>query len=433
MKIGLLGLGLVDWGGGKDMLRQFLAALTTVARSRGLEITVLLPDSTPGWPKDLDATSLARGLLRAGAVRLAKRVRWALQDRRAGARKLDELILDLGLSATGPIRLRACRDLPGLRAACISLRLDALVACQQNLGMDFPIPWCGYLPDVQHCRLPHMFSQAEIEQRDAQFAAMLAEADAMLATSRAVADDLNEFFGVPRQCSVLPMAWMPVDRPSQEAARGAAAQYGIGGPYFIICNQFWRHKDHETAFRAFAAVRNSAAGAGLALVCTGDTGDYRHKDHFPRMSALLEELGIAPHVRILGRIPKSDQFALLSGAAALIQPSLFEGTRGGLAVADALALARPCIVSDIAVNREIDEPGVRFFRVGDHDDLARQMHEILVDPPRTRDPSELPRVCEERLRALGESLIGAATAAVAARRTRVDVEPSALGAPAHAS
>ena len=29
-------------------------------------------------------------------------------------------------------------------------------------------------------------------------------------------------------------------------------QYGISKPYFIICNQFWIHKDHGTAFKAFA-------------------------------------------------------------------------------------------------------------------------------------------------------------------------------------
>jgi len=419
MKIGLLGFGLVDWGGGRDMLRQFMAALTAVERSHRLEIAVLLPDTTPEWPADLDAASLAAGLVRPGALQLAKRVRWALQARKEGTRELDGLVRELGLSAPGSIRYRACHGLPGLRKACTSLRLDALVACVPHLGADFPVPWCGYLPDVQHRRLPHMFEQGEVERRDGHFAATLSNADAMIATSLAVADDLEQFFGGHPHCAVLPMAWLPVVQPGRPAAVRAAARFGIEGPYFIICNQFWRHKDHETAFRAFAAIRHSATGQGVTLVCTGDKGDYRHQDHFARMSALLDELAIKQHVRILGRIPKEDQLALLSAAVALVQPSLFEGTRGGLAVADALALARPCVVSDIAVNRELDEPGVCFFKVGDHDDLAQKMRAVLADPPQTRDPVEQQRVCAERLRALGERLVDAATAAVAARRTRV--------------
>ena len=278
-----------------------------------------------------------------------------------------------------------------------------------------------------------MFVQSEIEQRNGHFAATLADADAMVATSRAVADDLDEFFGGHPLCSVLPMAWLPVVQPSLTATARASARFDVKSPYFMICNQFWRHKDHETAFRAFTAIRQSAAGQGVTLVCTGDTSDYRHQDHFSRMSALLHELSIEPNVRILGRIPKADQLALLSGAVALIQPSLFEGTRGGLAVADALALARPCVVSNISVNRELDEPGVCFFKVGDADDLAQKMLAILVDPPQTRDPSEQQRVCTERLRVLGVSLVDAARSAVTARRTRVSLPAAALGALDHAS
>ena len=47
MKIGWLGFGLAHWGGGRDMLRQSIAALKVVERSHGFEITVLLP--APVW------------------------------------------------------------------------------------------------------------------------------------------------------------------------------------------------------------------------------------------------------------------------------------------------------------------------------------------------------------------------------------------------
>jgi glycosyltransferase involved in cell wall biosynthesis len=418
MKLGLLGFGLVEWGGGKDMLRQFMAALAAVQKSRALDVTVLLPDATPEWPQDLRVASLITGLPRPGALRQLKRVRWALQERSTARRRLEATVHELRTAVPGRFSYRICRDFAGLRATCTSLQLDALLACVPDLGAGFPVPWCGYLPDVQHRRLPHMFSPAEIKQRDAHFSGTLANADAMLATSRAVAHDLGEFFGEPRHCTVLPMAWLPLVPPDAADAHRVAARYGITGRYFIVCNQFWRHKDHETAFRAFAAISRSSEGKGLTLVCTGDTGDYRHKDHFTRMTALLGELEIAPQVHILGRIPKEDQLALLHGAVALIQPSLFEGTRGGLAVADALALARPCIVSDIPVNRELDEPGVWFFQVGNEQDLFRQMRAMLADAPATRERVEQQRVCAERMHALGESLVSAATAARAARKAK---------------
>ena len=47
MGIGLLGYGPSDWDSGRDMLRQFIAALTVVDRSHRLEISVLLPPGAP--------------------------------------------------------------------------------------------------------------------------------------------------------------------------------------------------------------------------------------------------------------------------------------------------------------------------------------------------------------------------------------------------
>ena len=52
MKIGRLGFGLADWGGGRDMLRQCIAELTTVEASCGLENTVLLQDTASEWQVD---------------------------------------------------------------------------------------------------------------------------------------------------------------------------------------------------------------------------------------------------------------------------------------------------------------------------------------------------------------------------------------------
>ena len=54
--------------------------------------------------------------------------------------------------------------------------------------------------------------------------------------------------------------------------------YKIELLYFLISNQFWRHKDHETAFKAFAKYR--ANGGNAILVCTGGIDDYRSPGYF---------------------------------------------------------------------------------------------------------------------------------------------------------
>ena len=113
-------------------------------------------------------------------------------------------------------------------------------------------------------------------------------------------------------------------------------RYRAKGRYFIICNQFWIHKNHALAFKAFEAI--STDYPDVNLICTGATYDYRSETHFSELQRFLKQRGLASRVRCLGVIPKRHQVELVKGATALIQPSLFEGGPGGLSVYDAVAL-----------------------------------------------------------------------------------------------
>jgi glycosyltransferase involved in cell wall biosynthesis len=147
-------------------------------------------------------------------------------------------------------------------------------------------------------------------------------------------------------------------------------------------------------------------------VCTGDTSDFRDMNHFPLLTAMAGQLGIAPRLHVLGLVPKREQIALLRGARALIQPTLSEGGPGGGAAYDAVSLGVPALLSDIPVNREIHDRGVQFFRVGDAGDLASKMRDALDQPVLARpDPAALIALGRERRAACGQVLLRAIAAA----------------------
>ncbi len=99
----------------------------------------------------------------------------------------------------------------------------------------------------------------------------------------------------------------------------------------------------------------------------------------------------------------------MRGSVALIQPTMFEGGPGGGAVYDAVAMGVPCVVSDIPVNLEIDEPDVHFFNSRDSASLRQVMSQIYAEfntrvPP---TPADLLAKGRERRRACGDVLLEA--------------------------
>lgn len=240
----------------------------------------------------------------------------------------------------------------------------------------------GYIYDFQHIDRPDLFTAEEAEGRSIVFSELAERSDAMFCTSEFVADGMVQLLDVPRhQILVLPFmahadaAWFETD------IADAQRKYRLPDRYLIICNHFWVHKDHSTALRAFATLVASGEYPDLHLVMTGDTDDFRDTGHFARLQVMMQDLGIADRCHVLGLIPKLDQIALLRGATAMLQPTRYEGSPGGMSTFQATALGVPVLLSDIAVNREAQACTIQHFRTGDADDLARLLHATLRDPP----------------------------------------------------
>jgi hypothetical protein len=305
----------------------------------------------------------------------------------------------------------------GLAKAAAELSLDAVY---MTMRLPSPRPHCaliGYVPDYQHRHLPHLFTGKELKLRDKVSSKLIAESDAMVMNARAAAQDMCRFTTGPLPLlHALPFApnlnpdWLR-DRPELIAA------YEITGPYFIVCNQFWIHKDHRTAFRAMAEIAKRRPD--VTLICTGSTSDYRDSTYFGKLGADTAKLGLGSRLRFLGHIPKRDQIELLKRAVALIQPTLFEGGPGGGSTYEAVALGQRVLLSDIPVNQEADDGDIRFFPQGNHIALAALMLAALDEAPTLINPAEMIAKSEERLRRYGECVWASIRGAIASRNNRL--------------
>lgn len=396
MKIGVLGHYFVEWTGGFDFLRMTLDSLLAEADD-SVEIHLLLPLRGPRL-----------------SVRLfARRVR-ALLFKRGPNYPSSEAVLAACGELDKRIRLAVIdRGTTPLASYCRRHGIDVLLPSTYELPPSIKGPWIAYVGDFQHKHLPHFFTAKERESRDAHFAHILNVAPAIIVNSRTVAEEATEFYpGHTSRIFAMPFsADVPRVQPSEPLE--TLRKYGITGTFFMVCNQFWFHKDHATAFRAFAALCQEHPD--LTLVCTGEPSDPRDPEHVTRLLQLAQTLGIADKLKILGVIPKADQLGLLKACAAVVQPTLSEGGPGGGVVFDAVGLGVRSVVSDLRVNLELDEPTVRFFKAGDAASLTGQMRNILSEPAPLIPRDLLMSEGRQRRKACGTVLFEAIHHAMGAR------------------
>jgi glycosyltransferase involved in cell wall biosynthesis len=232
----------------------------------------------------------------------------------------------------------------------------------------------AWIPDLQHCFLPEFFSRLVRAARDKSFPALLRDPNRhVVLSSRCALDDAARAYGTPSaKTHILHFTTVPLPSWFQDPAP-FVAKYNLPPIYFIICNQFWIHKDHFTAFAAVAKLKSQ--GLRVDLVCTGPTQDNRHPEFFPKLKSEIKALGIEQQVHILGMIPREDQICLIRASQAVLQPSQFEGW--STVIEDARSVGKPVIASDFPVHLEQNVPGSSFFHLGDADACARAIGNFI--------------------------------------------------------
>lgn len=242
-------------------------------------------------------------------------------------------------------------------------------ACQT---LFHPYKTLHWIPDLQHKHLPHLFEELELKQRDEVFATMLYRRRFVLVSSHATEEDIRRFYPNP---TAKIYVWPFVSGVTAETASGTDPRiaHKLSEKFLFAPNQFWIHKDHYTLFRALKILADK--GIDIPVICTGAPGDARKLTHFAELKEFVEKNGLNRLVRYLGIVDLTTLTDLFRYAAAVVQPSLFEGW--STVVEDAKSLGRPIFLTDLAVHEEqaaAPNP-FYFFKRAAPEDLARQLEQ----------------------------------------------------------
>ncbi len=151
-------------------------------------------------------------------------------------------------------------------------------------------------------------------------------------------------------------------------------KFNITKPYFIVCNQFWPHKNHMQVLTAIQLLKEQGI-FNYSIIFTGKTSTYRDNNYFSSIQRYIEENNLDKQIIITGFMPREEQLLLMKDSIAVIQPSLFEGW--STVIEDAKALNKYILATDLPVNIEQVQKNVSFFQIHNATQLANLMKELL--------------------------------------------------------
>lgn len=255
------------------------------------------------------------------------------------------------------------------QAICQTYQLDAIYPYTFSHHLETANHVVAWLPDFLHKHMPEYITDKECQQRDRYIEQCEKHKRPLVMSSQSVLRDFQTCY--PKASiltSVCPFASCLIS-PTASETQACLKQYKLEQPYYIVCNQFHRHKNHLLVLKALLLTRRPCTvvmTGALKTTLANELKDFIFKHQ-------LED-----NVSLLGFIPRKDQVCLIKASQAMIQPSLFEGWNTG--IEDAKTLQHPVMASDIPVHREQLGEQARYFDPHNPEDLAKQLSQEPITP-----------------------------------------------------
>jgi glycosyltransferase involved in cell wall biosynthesis len=195
------------------------------------------------------------------------------------------------------------------------------------LNLDIPVVL--NLHDLQHRHFPQYFSEEEIAIREKWWVMSGRRADALIAGSNFIRNDLCGQLGVDQsKIFVTPDVFQAafLHRPTSEQLADLRRRYELPKTFFIYPAAAWPHKNHQRLIEAF----KSAAIEDSQLILTG--------------AAHSQSAG-SENIRFLGRVSTEDLVGLYCVATALVFPSQYESW--SIPIMEAMACGCPVASSNV--------------------------------------------------------------------------------------
>ncbi len=259
-----------------------------------------------------------------------------------------------------------------------------LLAVVNKYGIDVIFPMCFrdemykkkgimWIPDLQHIYYPEFFPGDALEIRENDYRYLAENHVKMVLSSKSVLRDYRVAYPqYTKDLFVIPfVSAIKESLINDNRVDECKQKYNIMGKYFMLSNQYWKHKNHKVVFEAIHLIKEQYK-VEIQVVSTGLMQDVRNDDYIIALKEMIDKYELHHNILQLGLISREDQIQIMKGALAIIQPSLFEGW--GTVVEDAKTLKKRIVLSDIDVHKEQANEDCIFFEQTN----AQQLADIMI-------------------------------------------------------
>lgn len=207
----------------------------------------------------------------------------------------------------------------------------------------------SWFADLQHKYYPEFFSWKQSLLREFRLRLILKNANHLIVSSKATQRDFKKFYALRDDIALHVIRFVSmIDDFNFETLETLREKYRVPEHYYMVSNQFHKHKNHLILLKALAELKKQ--GSPVHYIITGRMPEEEQSAYVKSLHELISVYALAEHVSFLGVIPRQDQLSLMKYSRAVIQPSLFEGW--STVIEDAKSLQVPVIASNLEVNIE---------------------------------------------------------------------------------
>lgn len=248
-------------------------------------------------------------------------------------------------------------------------KIDAFLSLDGFGLPESPFPQIIAIHDLNFLHRPADLPVAVAQFYNRFFPKFVHTADELLTVSDFSRRDLAASYGLPLERIHVAANALP-EQPSwkTENQPNPFSDLTLGAPYFAYIGAIHKRKNLARMMAAFQRFR-AESGSEHHLIIAGEAAGHYRKEWASLTSSIDKS-----RIHLTGRLSENEKYVLLSGAQALVCPSLYEGF--GIPILEAFSAGTPVLCSNRTSLPEVAGDAALLFDPDSEKEMCASMEQI---------------------------------------------------------